>query len=173
MFIGLFFLVLGVSLLVEKILGIDIPVFRSFFAVFLIYLGVKILFGGYGIKAHKVASSHQAIFSQSAFSHEQGNKNEYETVMGKSTLDLSKQDVTNMLEPIKVTTVMGDTKIILPKNSAYKITASSVLGNVSLPNDTKNALGNMLYESDLFRTNGKGLEIKIDVVMGNLKVSEI
>lgn len=43
--LGLFLIVWGISLLIKLIWGLEIPIFKPFLALFLIYLGITILLG--------------------------------------------------------------------------------------------------------------------------------
>jgi hypothetical protein len=65
---GLVFIVVGLIFVAEWIFGIDIPVFRTLFAFFLIYFGLKLLLGNFGIHlSKKMQTENEAVFSSSTF----------------------------------------------------------------------------------------------------------
>jgi predicted tellurium resistance membrane protein TerC len=46
MILGILFLLIGLSILLKAVFHIDIPVVRTAFALFIIYIGFKMLLGG-------------------------------------------------------------------------------------------------------------------------------
>lgn len=81
MIIGVFFLLFGLSILFRVFFGWHIPVFRTFFAVFLIYFGIRMLVGGnWGWEdGWRIKDSQKAIFERGDFQFETGAPNHYTT----------------------------------------------------------------------------------------------
>lgn len=174
MFWGVFFVILGVLMLVNYVLGLHLPVFRILFAVFIIYLGIKILFGSFGFETRKITTDYQAVFSKSKFTYpSQDNKessNDYQTVFGNSELDLTAIDLTKGTEKIGIDNVFGKTKLLLKKGTPFKVESSVVFGQISLPDKQMSSLGDWSYQSENFSKDLSYLLIQADVVFGKLEI---
>ena len=147
MFWSLFFISLGVLLLIQRTLSIYLPLTRIFLGLFIIYLGVKLVFGSFGIeinrgKVNKIATSTEFVFSSGAFKlydMDKTNK-KFSTVFGNSTLDLS-----------DLSKITPEDQIKIEKPGIYWIKANNkgcfitdtfkvTLGNGIIPNFSKELL---------------------------------
>ncbi len=174
MFWGLAFVVFGVVLLINQILGWNLPILRILFAVFIIYLGVKMLFGSFGFRPQQVKTDYQAVFSQSDFSFPSkdstDDKKSYQTIFGESVLDLTNIDLSQGSQSIKIDNVFGKTILRLRKDTPYKVEASVVFGNIHSPDRENASLGDWTDQSDNFNKGENHLLIQADVVFGKLKI---
>ena len=96
MIIGVFFLLLGLSILLKILFKIDIPVFRALFSVLLIYFGVRMLTGTFGMSGLFEWKDHSSIvFSEGRFHAGKGASGDseepthYSIVFGKGVVDLT------------------------------------------------------------------------------------
>ncbi|MBA4311244.1 MAG: hypothetical protein C0417_01300 [Chlorobiaceae bacterium] len=93
------------------------------------------------------------------------------TVFGDCTVDLSGASWSEGKHELKIHGVFGDTNIILPKNSAVTIDASSTLGSLMIFGQRKNG-----FSSDLqtitpeYETAPGKLFITITKVLGDIRV---
>ena len=93
---GVFFLLLGISMLFKVFFHLDLPVFRLCFAVFLLYLGVHVLMGSFGKgkfgKGFTSDDGHSAMFSDTRFEFDQkeDENSAYNIAFGRGRLDLTK-----------------------------------------------------------------------------------
>lgn len=148
LFTGIFFgtlLVLwGISLILEAIFGISIPVLRVGFALILIYAGLILIKGMY--EAH----NQKAIFfsQESVKADTHATQQQYKIVFGQGTIDLSSLDTT-MAETINVQiyTLFGKAVIKLDPETPTIINATSIASSVSFPDKTIVSLGNYRYTS--------------------------
>jgi len=174
MFWGVFFVVLGILMLLNYVFGLHLPVFRILFAVFIIYLGIKMLFGSFGFEARKITTDYQAVFSKSKFVYpsqdSKESSNDYQTVFGNSELDLTTIDLTKGNEKIEIDNVFGQTKLYLKKETPFKIESSVVFGQISLPDKQMSSVGDWSYQSENFSKDKNHLLILADVVFGQLVI---
>lgn len=174
MFWGIFFVVLGVLMLINYVFGMNLPVLRILFSVFIIYIGIKMLFGSFGFETKKVTTDYQAIFSKSSFQFpSKDNKeanNDYQTVFGNGILDLTTLDLSQGPQKMELDNVFGQTTLILKKDTPFKVDASVVFGQISLPDKKMSSIGDWFYQSENYSQNPNHLDIKADVVFGQLVI---
>lgn len=176
MFWGLTFVCLGLILLANYMFGFNLPVFRILFSLAIIYLGLSMLFGSFGVGINKVATDNQAVFSSSQFKFDfmgadEGKKGrEYSTVFGESELDLTDVDLSKGSVDLKMNTVFGDTKLIVRKDTPLRIRTNAVFGNAALPNKNSSAMGKFKYESQGLAAGAPALNVDANVVFGQFEV---
>lgn len=161
-FWGLLLIVLGVSLVVKYVFNIDFPVFRVIFAVFLVFVGIKLLVGGFG---HQ---SHTSMFAESRFDFVENHK-DYSCAFGKTTLDLRNSEITEDTD-IKASCAFGEFIIKINPETNIEIISSSAFGNLSLPDHSSHSFGNGNYKTPGFNKSKPVLRIKADVAFGNMEI---
>jgi hypothetical protein len=146
---GLFFVLFGISILLRIFFGLNIPLVRTAFALFIVYIGIRMLVGGdWGIRANWARKdSHNVTFDHSDFTFEPSARNHYSTVFGSSTVDLRNAAAENKDLEIHVSTVFGETKVIVDSSKPYSIRANAAFGEVKMPNDNMVAFGTLNYAS--------------------------
>ncbi len=167
--IGVFVVLIGVSIIVNHVFKIDLPLFRIAFAAFIIYIGIKILTGSFGNKRKDWKNKDNA-FSSSTVTPESVNKDEeFNAIFGSSVIDLRTAQFTNQETDIEVNAIFGEAKVYLPAQARVKIKSSSVFGSVKTPDgretsfgDDKTILGN---ENAPTRIN-----LEANAVFGSVKV---
>lgn len=94
------------------------------------------------------------------------------TVFGDCHLDLSKASFAPGEHELHVSTVMGDTIILLPKDGAVTITASSFMGGISVPGQRRDGLSSQLeWATSSYTGASHRLKITISKVFGDATVS--
>lgn len=137
LFWGLFLLLMGASIVLNIVLGINVPVFKLFLAGFLIYLGVRVLM-----------PSSRTSWSWSCCSRDNGaclfekcaaDGDCYELRFGKSTVDLN--SLSGLTEPktVRVAAQFADATVILPANVPVRVKADVSFGAVHLPGKPLNS----------------------------------
>lgn len=169
MFWGVFFIAIGVILILNFVFGLNLPILRTLFAVFLIYTGFKILFGNFGMEFRKYKSDTQAIFTESDFKYSEEKDNSFSTVFGHSRLDLTNSDILKMRDSIEINTVFGSTRVKIPKDFPMKVKAEVAFGRVLFPTKEFNALGETTFTSDNFKSDLPYLNIKAHAVFGDIR----
>lgn len=184
MFWAILLISVGTVLLLNAIFGIDLPIMRILFGVFLVYIGVSILFGAFHLRiGNKISSDTEAIFSKSEFvyhssgggdnNHSKSRINrEFTTVFGEGVLDLLDVEVADKSIPIKVNSVFGTTTIKIKRGLPFRVKSNVVFGSAELPERNYNALGQFQYNSPAAGESGPALRIELNVVFGHAKVVE-
>lgn len=179
MFWGLFFIVLGVLLLFNYILGIDLPIFKILFSCFIIYLGASMLFGTFNMEVPrgKKATDNEAVFAKATFKFPSvgsagEEKNNYTTAFGSSTLDLTDTDPSRNPQ-INVTVAFGETKIRIKKGTPLRVKSTTAFGHSALPDKNTNALGEVSYKSEGLKDGDNAINVNATVAFGHLKIEEI
>ena len=127
-FWGCFLVLWGLSLVLEKIIGKNIPIGRFFVAFFLIYFGIYLI-ARYNKPARvKIKPDYYAERNYG----KSGVVGEYSVVFGNNIIDLS--SIKDPAKPIEVNTVFGTTELILAADKAYQLRLETVFGGVYVPN---------------------------------------
>ncbi|MGZ3770898.1 MAG: hypothetical protein ACXVCP_10025 [Bdellovibrio sp.] len=174
MFWGVVIIIVGVSVLLNAIFGIDIPVFKIFFGLFLTYLGIKIIFGSFAwnfsFTSDKRSTDNEAVFSKSQFIYPNTKESkEYVTVFGQSNLDLTKAGKDVRLESV---TVFGESEIIVKKGMPLRIESNTVFAKSSLPGKNVATFGQFHYSTPGLKDTDPALSLKVTAVFGSVKVTE-
>jgi predicted membrane protein len=150
MFIGAFFLLLGLSIILKAVFKIDLPVFRVLLALFLIWLGVKLLFNTgehpFAWKAEPFKDKHTAVFTEGDFRwNSNGEKHSaYSVVFGDAKVDLTEAAGP---DPVDVSTVFGNMDVFLDAKKLTLVRANSVFGEISMPDGQTVNFGSMQARS--------------------------
>ncbi|MBI1184925.1 hypothetical protein GC194_11680 [bacterium] len=160
-FWGAAIILIGISFIAQAVFKIHLPVGRIIFSLFFIYLGVKMLLGGFG---HKGNSN---IMSSSQIKVESLQSTKYDVVFGSQVIDFT-QAVATQNSTVEVNVVFGSSKIILPGNLNVHIESSSAFGSVRTPgNETvfgQNSYRNTSNDSTVV------LNLKVNAVFGSASV---
>lgn len=168
MFWGIFFIGIGIAIIVNLVFGVSIPIVKTLLGLFLIYLGLKIIFGGFGVQINKkVSNSKEAIFSESDFSVDaDSDKQEFTTIFGSSQLDLTNIKIEDLPKRLKFDTVFGSHRLKVSKEIPLIVKASSAFGQVNLPDNNRTHLGSFTYRSPGLKEGDPALTLIVNAVFG-------
>lgn len=169
---GVIFLFLGFSILVKAFTNIDIPVFRIILALFLFYLGLSVLSGGFHlfkIFKHGHVDGHTVVFSDTKFEYKD-NFSEYNTVFGSGDMDLSTIPLENGSKHIQLNTVFGSSRILFDENTPAKIKATAVFGGAQFPDETTIAFGERVFYTPSYDESRPHITVVAHVVFGGLNI---
>jgi predicted membrane protein len=94
------------------------------------------------------------------------------TVFGDCNVDLSKIKIAEGEHTLRVHTVFGDSRIILPPNSAYSISANSTFGDMFVKEQQKGGFSSYIYTtSPGYESATNKLKIIVSKVFGDLIVT--
>lgn len=173
---GLAIIAVGICVLLGAVFGINIPIFKILFGLFLVYLGLKVIFGAFSwnfnFQAERRSSDHEAVFSKSQFQFPNAkDAKEYVTVFGSSELDLSTLGTTD-IQSLETVTVFGESEIFVKKGTPLRIESNTVFAKSELPGKNISAFGQFFYATPGLKDGEPALELKATVVFGSLKVTE-
>ena len=167
-FWGALLILIGLALILRFVFNIDFPVVKVLFALFFIYLGLRILFGSFGLFRIETGPN-DVLFSEKEFIQPEHNK-EYNIVFGKGNFDFTKIDLSQGSVNVKIGTVFGASLIRIDRDMPVKIEADAVFAGAQLPDGNTAVFGSSTYQSSSFNPDSSYLKIKLDVVFGGAEV---
>ena len=168
LFWGAFLLLLGVALIIKVVFNVDFPVFKVLVGIFLVLLGLKVLFGRTFI-SERHFSPEETIFNERVYENPESGK-EYSVVFAKGVYDFTNVNLDEGSFHAKVSTVFGGCQIIIPRDKPVRIKADAVFAGAELPDNNTAVFGSSVYESDNWRSDSASINIKVDVVFGGVQV---
>lgn len=181
---GCFLIFFGLSIFLDILFGVNIPVGRLSGGILLCFLGYYIIVGRHSrCRAwHSFHNCHNGCDSTTMGSSTieldetaLNNKEpfEYSTIMGNSIIDLTRIYPSSSEQKTKHTliidTVMGKTILKINKHCTFCIHAQGSLGSVVLPDGSTMISGSRVFHSHPEITT-PDLEIHAHTVMGSLEV---
>jgi hypothetical protein len=165
LFWGMLLILLGISILVKVLLGCNIPIVRIFLALLLIYGGTSLIIGTLP------QYSEETILFQKADLKPQKLESTYTIALSSARLDFSS---IRLKEPqkVKVTTILGNTKIKLNKSIPTELYINTAFANAKLPDDNKVSIsGSYAFKMPADSTQKPLLKLEANVVLGNLEIN--
>lgn len=172
---GVLIIVVGICVLLGAIFGINIPIMKILFGLFLLYMGIKVIFGSFSwnFQVDKRSSDHEAVFSKSQFQYPNTkNAKEYVTVFGKSDLDLSEVTEQSGMQTLELVTVFGESVVYVKKGQALRVETNTVAGKTELPGKNISALGKFEYQTPNLNPEDPALRLNVTVVFGSIRIVE-
>ncbi len=166
LFWGILLIILGLSFIFKIVFNIDFPLFKVFVAFIFIFIGLRILFGGFGIRNFN-AGEHDVIFGDRTFEYFEDRK-EYNVIFSKGTFDFRDFNLEGETKRIKISTVFGGSDIKMPKDLPVKVSIDGAFSGAELPNGSSAVFGSSTWESKSYKTDEPHLRLKIDVVFGGV-----
>ena len=116
--LGIFIILSGLSIIINHVFKINIPLGKFLVGLFIIYLGVKILLGGFGVNIN-VNGDKNAVFSKHDYApNKLKTSNEYNAVFGSSVIDLSDTEIAEN-ETVKIAIIKKGESIIKPNQVSF------------------------------------------------------
>jgi predicted membrane protein len=168
--IGVLIILWGLGIIINVVFHVNIPIFKIFFGLFLVYIGLKMILGNSFPSPVVHWHSKDAVFSHRTYQGLHGDSNEYNAVFGKAMVDLRGIELKEKVTRIKVTAVFGGAEVILDKNMPVRIKADTVFGGVQLPQNIAGAFGSAFYQSQDFDENKNYLLIDASSVFGGVEI---
>lgn len=181
MFWGILFLAIGVIFIIQHIFSINIPILRVLLGLILIYWGIKVIFGSFGMHFHglnfkynKIANDTEVIFSEGNLNvktKEDGRLNkEFSTIFGSSFLDLSGLTEEDLKESFEINNVFGKTVVKIPSQIPIRVTANTAFGSVHAMGSKMGILGEASYNSPEYDDKKAALNLVINCVFGEVEI---
>ncbi len=177
MFRGLFWgamlILFGICLIINIVFKTNIPFFRIFIALIIIYFGFRILTGGgFSRRNYSYSSRHDntVIFGNSNIKASNSSRGEYSTVFGSQTVDLSDILSDSASHDVEVNAVFGEEIVFIGKDQNVSAKLSAAFGSVVAPDSNQVSFGELNYRSPNFDDSKPVLKIKANAVFGNVKI---
>lgn len=160
-------------MILNAIFGFDLPVVRVCIAIFLFYLGFKMLFGSFGIHIGHHDRKNMALFRSGEFRFQADSSDsdhpEYNIIFGKGFVDLREINLTKPNTFVEINTVFGETTVQFDHVIPIEIITHSVFANTTLPDKDINAFGRFHYQSENFDKNQNHITVRANTVFGSLR----
>lgn len=169
LFWGGIIILFGLSIILNTIFKINIPLFKIVFALLLVYFGVTMLVGSFKGKNYNSKSSD--VFSSSSISADASSlAKEYSVVFGSQVVDLT-QITDGADKKVELNAVFGSQKVYINADTKLRIKASAVFGQVSMPDNNNVHFGDGSYTQEPNTTLSAGtLYIDANAVFGEVKI---
>lgn len=169
LFWGVVIIFIGVSLIVNYLFKIDLPIFKILFALLIIYIGVKILLGSFNFKSSSYEDDRSGVFTKTEMTPESlSKKDEFSIVFGNSKIDLRNTQFESGTK-LEMNAVFGSMDVKLPPDVFVSLEASSVFGSVRGAERSIDGIGEQESEwGDA--SKGRHLRIKANAVFGNVRL---
>jgi predicted membrane protein len=164
--VGILFVLIGISIILRTVLNIDIPIVKIFFAVILIYIGVRMLTGPFAFTNIK-SGENAVIFGESTF-RSIPKENEYKILFGHGKIDLQDVDSTDIPEKLTIHVLFGGADLYLDKDIPVKIKSDAAFAKAEMPDGRNTSFGNIDYENSGDSTR-QTLYIESHVVFGEFQ----
>jgi len=167
-FWGAVIILFGLSIILNAIFNIKIPVFSIIIAMIFIWLGLKILFGAFGVKT----SRNTVVFSEGSLKISETNE-DYNVVMGRGTIDLTEAEIKDDIQKIEINVVFGKADVKIDSSLPMTMKVSSVFASAHMPGGNVAAIGNNTYATPNYKKDIPHLAVKADVVFGELNIIDV
>jgi hypothetical protein len=160
----------GLTIIVNVVFHVHIPLFKILVGLFLISVGLRIILGNALPCPLIQLHPSDAVFSHRTYRGLPGDSNEYNAVFGKAIVDLRGIELKEKVTRIKIAAVFGGAEVILDKNMPVRIKADTVFGGVHLPQNVAGAFGSAFYQSQDFDESKNYLLIDASSVFGGIEI---
>jgi predicted membrane protein len=168
LFVGVFFVLLGLGMIL-RIFGIDLHLTRVAFALFIIYLGVRILVPGHFKRRRQSESASTVVFSSASAAKTDSGPTDYSAVFGSQKIDLTRVDLSSGDVRVSIRAAFGGAEVTLDPKMPVKITADAAFAGIELPEGSAAALGTQVYKSPSYKDGSPALLIDASAAFGGIE----
>ncbi|HBR28451.1 MAG TPA: hypothetical protein DD789_03315 [Firmicutes bacterium] len=165
-FWGGFLIVLGLLAVFKAVFHLNISVFRIAVALFLIYIGLSMLFGG----PHFHVENNTVLFGDRELIV--AEQDEYNVVFSRGLVDFSDLPTEHRNRSFEVNVVFGQGMIKINPAVPMIIKVSSVFAGAQLPDGNRVTMGDYTYRTPSYADNNEAIRVEANVVFGNLIFTE-
>lgn len=163
-FWGVFLIFVGAVYLLKYNYNLNIPVFRLVAGFALVFLGLSIMFSGFGWR------SGGDIFFDSGDIRAVDSLSDYNLVFSEGKLDLTGLPA-GTARKIKVHNVFSSGTVVLDAGRPAIVKVNAVFAGATLPDGRTVAFGDAVYRTEAAAAGAADLlEVEADVIFGRLQV---
>jgi predicted membrane protein len=162
-------LLLGLLLLANNFLGLQISFFKAMLGLGLVLLGVAAVRGRLvPMFTGSIQRGNNVLFGSGRVEvADEPNKERFSTIFGEQRISFEKLSAGG--KEVVIDTVFGETKVYVPRNLPIRVQANSVFGEAKMPDGAEVNFGERNFEA-LQGLSSAALHIKASVVFGSIKV---
>jgi predicted membrane protein len=165
-FWGVLLIIIGASVVIKAIFHVSIPIFPLIVAFILIYGGIRILMGNFGL-----TNPPNTVLFNDATIEVTNPAATYNVLFGRGVIDLTKIDFTKETLKVNINTIFGGGVVRLNPETPVRIVANSAFAEAKLPDGNRIQFGNVVYQSKNYQATGQNsLLIEVNVVFGGLEI---
>lgn len=169
-FWGAVVILLGISILLRTIFHIHLPIVRVLFGVFLLYMGIRIIAGGFW-RGGWGYNGNSTVFGNANMKYD-SDKRDYSIVFGNGTIDLS--NIRSVIDDrtVEVNVVFGNGTVRVNDTIPVIVRSTTAFGNTVMPDRNGAAFGEMQYTSPSYVAGQPHLTIETNCVFGKITVQK-
>jgi predicted membrane protein len=169
-FFGVLVVLAGISILLDAVFHIHLPLVRTAVALFFIFFGVRILTGAWGTRDFVRASEGSVLMGDTRFAPTAtADKLKYDIIFGRGIVDLTGLPRPEKPIDVEVNTVFGSAQIAIDPSWPVAIDGSAAFGDVRLPDQQRAAFGAAHYQNEPTSTQPL-LRLKVNSVFSSAEV---
>lgn len=166
LFWGFLLILIGVVIIINILLGLNIPIFKIFFAALFIYFGITLLMPDKCKSWRKSYYRCYSNYSRSSIDQtDSANGEDYKACFTSATINLNSWANINYSKTIRISAQFSDLKVDLPEGLPVRVKASPSFSTIVLPNGENN-----VEYTNLYGAGEPILTVYIDAVFSNVIV---
>ena len=154
----------GLLLILRNVFKIDIPVMGIIIPIIIISWGVNILLGS------KISSENDNAYVFHKGSTQVREGGQHSVVFGKGDFDLRGVKPNGSNVRVDVDAVFSSADVVIDPNTPTRIKVSSVFASGRLPDGSVVSFGERKYFTPSYKQGEPYLDLRCDVVFGDLKI---
>jgi predicted membrane protein len=174
MFFGLVVILIGLSILLEGVFHVDIPIFKIALGLLFLYLGARMLLAVFSGGGRHGRDDDAAIFSNRSYSPSTGDADrlKYDIIFGRGVVDLTRVPREGPDRRVEVNAVFGNATVKIDPAVPLEVEVNAAFGDARLPDHSTTALGSFRYRPQGQDKQEPKLHLKLNVVFGACQVIE-
>jgi hypothetical protein len=165
-FWGIFLIMIGFVLLIRVIFNIEFPVLKILTGLFVVLLGLKIMFGNFNLWPLKTGDN-EFIFTSAKIESSELQRS-YQLVFSEGTFSLGDLRITGEKRKLKINSVFSGSTVYLPPDAPVNINVDAVFASVKMPGVNSPVIGRGNYSTEGFDPDLPHLDIVINIVFGSI-----
>ncbi len=170
---GIVLLLVGLSILINVLFGVSIPIFRLLLAGLAIYFGLLLLLGVFKIRVPGIGSVDGTIAFAGGDLKLTGDPieaRELTVALARGTVDISALPVPQEGElPVRLSVVLGECTVLYDPAQPLRIDAATAFGDCKMPNDEKVVVGSLAWKSPAYDAVAPRIKLSITCVLGQVR----
>jgi hypothetical protein len=169
LFWGCLIILFGLSVILKAVFHIHFPIFRVLLGVILIYWGLTFVIGKPWLRC---GAPRNTVLFEERTSSVAAEGGEYSVIFGKSTIDAS-GPLTEKSRRIQVTTVFGQSTVIISSTIPTLVRVSSAFAGARLPDGNIASFGEYTYRNKACEGKKPERFVHVNVVFGGADIVEV
>ncbi|MBE0662107.1 MAG: hypothetical protein IH597_06530 [Bacteroidales bacterium] len=165
LFWGIALIIIGMGLMSRFYYDFYFPWLSILGALVLIYVGLILIFR----PRNFLIDASTILFGDGVLIYTETHQ-EYKVIFGSGTIDLTQVGV-NTTKSIEIIGVFAEVKILLGSDTNYMIRSDAAFASFSNPDGSSVSFGSLYYKPPHFDPNKPYLNIKANVVFGNMRAT--